>query len=213
MRGGRGLSRERVLRHVLLGLLGSAVTALVYRLTPPPDWHHRLSMGTAYAAMLLVVWSLVLGPWNVLRRLSNPVSFDLRRDVSLWAGLLAVVHTGVGLTVHLRGRMWMYFLKRLHPIKLQNTAFGAANYTGLVAALLFVMLLVISNDLSLRGLGPRRWKRWQRWAYAAAALSVVHGIIFQDVEARHTAWRTVLYLGIGLAVAMQMAGVVRTAQK
>lgn len=213
VRAGRGFSRERVVRHVLLGLLGLAVTMGVYRLTPPPDWRHRLSMGSAYAAMLFLVWSRVLGPWNVLRRRSNPVSFDLRRDVSLWAGSLAVLHTGVGLTVHLRGRMWMYFFKRLHPLHLQNTAFGAANYTGLFAALLFAMLLLISNDLSLRGLGARRWKRWQRWAYAAATLTVVHGVIFQGVEARHVAWRAVLYLGIGLVLAMQMAGVAKVTQK
>ncbi len=167
-------------------------------------------MGTAYASVLFLVWSLLLGPWNVLRRKSNPVSFDLRRDVSIWAGALAVVHTAVGLTVHLRGRMWMYFFKRLHPLQIQRSMFGAANYTGLIAALLFAMLLLISNDLSLRTMGARRWKRWQRWAYAAAVLTVAHGVLFQQVEARHLAWRAVLYLGVGLALLAQVAGVVRS---
>lgn len=189
------------------------MTALVYRLLPPPDWHHRMSMGTAYASLGFLVWSLLLGPWNVLRRRANPVSSDLRRDVSIWAGVLALVHTAVGLTVHLRGRMWMYFFKRLHPLHIQNNAFGAANYAGLAAALLFVMLLAISNDVSLRGMGTARWKRWQRWAYAAAVLTVAHGLIFQQVEARHVPWRAVLYLGIGLALLLQLAGVLRTARR
>ena len=87
-------------------------------------------MGTAYAALGLLVWSLALGPWNVLRRRGNPVSFDLRRDVSIWAGVLAIVHTAVGLTVHLRGRMWMYFFKRLHPPRLQSNAFGPRTILG-----------------------------------------------------------------------------------
>jgi hypothetical protein len=77
-----------------------------------------------------------VGPWNVLRRRPNPVSFDLRRDIGIWTGILAILHTISGLTVHLRGRMWMYFLKSLHPLKLQNTQFGFANFTGLGAALL-----------------------------------------------------------------------------
>jgi len=115
-------------------------------------------MGTAYASLVFLSASLWLGPWNLLRQKSNPVSFDLRRDIGIWAGILALIHTAVGLTVHLRGKMWMYFFKRLHPLKLQNTQFGFANFVGLGAALLFLMLLAISNDLSLRGLGIHRWK-------------------------------------------------------
>jgi sulfoxide reductase heme-binding subunit YedZ len=69
--------------------------------------------------------------------------------VGIWTGILAIVHTAIGLTVHLRGRMWMHFFKQLHPLRFQNTQFGFANFTGLVAALLFLMLLAISNDLSL----------------------------------------------------------------
>lgn len=213
MSGGRPFSSRRVLRHVLLGLLAAAVVGVVYRLTPPPDWHHRLSMGTAYAGLGMLAWTLLAGPWRTLRGRANPVSFDLRRDVGIWAGLLAVAHTAVGLTVHLRGRMWMYFFKRLHPLAFQSSAFGAANYTGLVAAVLFVMLVAISNDVSLRALGSVRWKRWQRWAYPAAILTVVHGVLFQGIEARHTPWRAVLYLSVGIALLSQLAGAYVTAQR
>ena len=81
-------------------------------------------MASAYAGLFFLAASLSLGPWNVLRRKPNPVSSDLRRDVGIWAGVLALIHTAVGLTVHLRGRMWMYFFKGLHPLRLQNTSFG-----------------------------------------------------------------------------------------
>jgi sulfoxide reductase heme-binding subunit YedZ len=110
-------------------------------------------MSSAYSALAFLVASLSLGPWNVLRSRPNPVSFDLRRDTGIWAGLIALFHTGVGLTVHLRGRMWMYFLKRLHPPRMQTTQFGFANYTGLIAALLLLALLLVSNNVSLRSLG------------------------------------------------------------
>ena len=65
-------------------------------------------------------------------------------------GILAIVHTAIGLTVHLRGRMWMYFFKKLHPssCKIRNSIWPI--FTGLAAALLFLMVLAISNDLSLR---------------------------------------------------------------
>jgi methionine sulfoxide reductase heme-binding subunit len=77
--------------------------------------------------------------------------------------------------------MWMYLFRRLHPLALQNTQFGLANYTGLGAAVLFLILLALSNDFSLRALGVRSWKSAQRWRYLAFGLTVVHGVAYQLV--------------------------------
>lgn len=199
-------SRRRILRNLALCLGGSALMALVFQLQPGSDVRHKASMGTAYVSLLYLALSLILGPWNVLRRRPNPVSFDLRRDISIWSGIFALVHTGVGLTVHLRGHMWMYFLKRLHPVRPQTTAFGAANYTGLIAALLFLLLLAISNDLSLRSLGTRRWKSIQRWAYAAFALTVAHGALYQLIEKRQTPWVAIFAALSAAALTLQLTG-------
>ena len=179
---------QRSKRHFVLAVAAVVIVALAYAGTPPPDVRHRMSMATAYAGLSFLAVSLWLGPWKVLRRRPNPTSFDLRRDVGIWAGVIAIVHTAIGLTVHLRGRMWMYFFKGLHPFKLQNTQFGFANFTGLGAALLFLMLLAISNDLSLRTLKARRWKSLQRWTYAAFVLTGAHGIAYQAIEKRHVPW-------------------------
>jgi sulfoxide reductase heme-binding subunit YedZ len=179
---------NRASRHFILASGAAGITLFAYLATPPPDVRHRLSMGTAYAGLAFLTASLWLGPWNVLRGKPNPVSFDLRRDIGIWTGILAIVHTMIGLTVHLRGRMWMYFFKSLHPPTLQNTQFGFANYVGLGAALLFLVLLAISNDFSLRSLGTRRWKSLQRWAYIAFGLTVAHGIAYQLVEKRRLPW-------------------------
>ncbi|MBN9616827.1 MAG: hypothetical protein BGO25_00355 [Acidobacteriales bacterium 59-55] len=190
-----------------LAASAAAVTALLYLATAPPDFRHRFSMATAYSSLLFLCVTLLLGPWNTLRRRPNPVSFDLRRDIGIWAGVLAILHTAVGLTVHLRGRMWMYFLKQRHPLKFQTGLFGSANYVGLISALLFLMLLAISNDLSLRALGLERWKTLQRWTYVAVGLAIVHGILFQLVEKRHLPW-VLLFAILSLCiVAVQLAGV------
>ena len=204
---------ERTRRHCVLAAVAMALTVAVFFATAPPDFRHRLSMGTAYAAMAFLAYSLWLGPRNVLRARPNPVSFDLRRDVGIWAGMLALAHTGVGLTVHLRGRMWMYFFKRLHPLTLQRSQFGFANYVGLGAAILFVILLAISNDFSLRRLGTRRWKSIQRWSYAAFALTVAHGIAFQMVEKRHRSWVVFFALIVLAAVVAQVLGWRKTKQE
>ena len=204
-----GYWRRRIQRHIVLFAAASLATLLAYLATPPPDLRHRLSMATAYAALAFIAASLALGPWNLLNRRPNPVSFDLRRDVGIWAGALAILHTCIGLTVHLRGRMWMYFFRRLHPLQLQKTKFGFANYTGLIAALLFLLLIFISNDASLRAFGTRRWKSIQRWAYAAFGLSIVHGILFQLVEHRKLPWVLVFSALTALALLAQLLGVLR----
>ncbi len=197
---------RRFKRHLILAVTAIATIYLAYAATPPPDVRHRLSMGSAYAGLSFLAVSLCLGPWNVLRRRSNPISFDLRRDVGIWTGILAILHTAVGLTVHLRGRMWMYFFQRLHPLKLQNTQFGLANFTGFGAALLFMTLLAISNDFSLRALGIRRWKSFQRWTYLAFALTAAHGVTYQLVEKRHYPW-VLIFTAVVIAVsATQVLG-------
>ena len=196
-------------RHLGMAVVAAAMVWAVYLLTPPPDVRHRLSMATAYVGLAFLGGSLWLGPWNVLRRRPNPVSFDLRRDMGIWAGGLALFHTGVGLTVHLRGRMWMYFVKGLHPVRIQNNEFGLANYAGGFAAILFVMLLAISNDFAVRSLGTKSWKSLQRWIYGAAALTVMHGILFQLVEKRHLMWVVAFTSMILVVLSIQMSGYLR----
>lgn len=173
---------------------------------PTRDVVSRISIGSAYSALLLAGLALVLGPWNVLKKYANPVSFDLRRDVGIWAGLGALLHTGVGLNVHLRGRPWLYFMnERHHP---QGGVFGLANDLGLVAALLFIMLLAISNDLSLRRLGSKKWKSLQRWTYIAIGLTAAHAIAYQDVEKRTLDFRLTVYAVLLAILALQIAGLI-----
>ncbi|NUQ28778.1 MAG: hypothetical protein HOQ35_09715 [Acidobacteriaceae bacterium] len=204
--GGTAYWVNRTKRHSLLAMSAIVITAGAYLATPPPDFRHRLSMATAYASLVFFVASLWLGPWNVLRRRPNPVSFDLRRDIGIWAALLALIHTAVGLTVHLRGRMWMYFFKRLHPLAIQNTKFGFANFVGLAAAILFLLLLAISNDLSLRSLGVRRWKAIQQWAYVTFGLTIAHGVAYQMIEKRKIPWVVVFACLSVAAVVIQTIG-------
>jgi sulfoxide reductase heme-binding subunit YedZ len=200
---------QRSKRHFVLAAAAGVSTALAYAATPPPDVRHRLTMATAYASLVFLAVSLWLGPWNVLRQRPNPVSFDLRRDIGIWTGVLAILHSAIGLTVHLRGRMWMYFFKTIDPVKLQNTQFGFANFTGLGAALLFLMLLTISNDLSLRVLKPPRWKSLQRWTYAAFLLTGAHGIAYQWIEKRRVPWVLAFSAIMTGVVAVQFLGFAR----
>jgi sulfoxide reductase heme-binding subunit YedZ len=137
--------RRRLVHHVVIGVGGVALAVLFMYWFPKRDLVSRLSIGTAYAALVLTVVTLLLGPFRVLWRKPNPVSFDLRRDMGIWSGISGLVHTAVGLNGHLRGRMWQYFVDTRHHLRWD--VFGFGNYTGAVAALVLVLLLVLSPPL------------------------------------------------------------------
>src|SRR5260370_6117087 len=100
---------HRSKRHLTLAVGAIAISCLAFAATPPPDVRHRLSMATAYAGLIFLAVSLWIGPWNVLRRRPNPVSFDLRRDIGIWTGILAILHTALGFTAPFPGRVWVEF--------------------------------------------------------------------------------------------------------
>lgn len=203
--------RCRLVHHVLIGLGTVALTVVFMRLFPKRDFISQVSIGTAYPALFLTAAAMLLGPFNVLWGKPNPVSFDLRRDLGIWAGITALLHTLVGLNVHLRGRMWLYFIDEHRHLR--RDAFGLGNYTGAVAALVFVLLLALSNDLSLRKLGSPRWKWLQQWAYAAVALTAAHAIAYQHVEKRISPFQVVLYTTLGIVLAFQVIGILKRRQK
>jgi sulfoxide reductase heme-binding subunit YedZ len=168
-------------------IVGVAVAGAVYYLTPSNDMRMRLSFGSAYVAIAFLTITLAIGPLNAVRGARRPVSIDSRRDVGIWAAIWAVIHTVVGLQVHMRGRMAEYFF---HPgdkpllARVRYDMFGLANDAGLVATVVIAILAAISNDWSLRRLGGPRWKRVQQLNYLLFAVVIIHAILYQIIENR-----------------------------
>ncbi len=143
-------------------------------------------MGTGYVSIILLAATLLIGPINIYTKRVNPVSTDLRRDVGIWCGLTGLAHVVVGIQVHM-GNIWLYFFKAVegeHSYEFRKDLFGFSNYAGLVAGLLLVILLLLSNDISLKWLGAKRWKNIQRWNYIFFGLVLAHGIMYQIIENR-----------------------------
>jgi hypothetical protein len=121
---------------------------------------YRASIATAFAGLILFGLALIVGPIRVLRRGRLPaVSTDLRRDLGMLAASVGLVHSAVGLTVYPDVRLYFVFPFRewsehLLPLRLDDL--GIANYMGVAAAALLVLLLTISGDWALRRYGARR---------------------------------------------------------
>ena len=191
--------------HVPLLLMSFVCVAALYSTRSYKDVLSRASFATAYPALALLAATLLIGPWNWLRSRPNPVSSDLRRDLGIWAGILAILHSAVGQCVHLRGRPWLYYVYRPaeHHHGLRHDAFGIANHTGALSTLVVIALLATSNDFSLRKLGTRGWKKLQRWNYAVFALAGIHALLYQVGVEQQQRWfvaAVIAFLGITIAL-------------
>ena len=131
-----------------------------------------ITQTSGYISLVILAVSLIIGSLNLLLKYKNPISTYLRRDIGISGGILAVVHSITGLFVHLRGKMWLYFLNDEKHVRIDN--FGLANYTGLISALIIILLLITSNDYFLKKLNPQKWKNVQRLSYLMFILIAMH---------------------------------------
>ena len=200
---------RRIRRYVVLVAAAAIMTYVAFLLVPGRSTLERLSMATAYASLVLLGLALIIGPLNVLRAKVNPLSSYLRRDIGIVAGSIALVHVVLGLQVHMKGDFVQYFFQRAHGDGvggLRLDAFGITNHFGLVATLIFLVLLAISSNLAIRKLGPERWKTIQRWTYVAVLLVIAHGFVYQALEGRQLAFVTFIIVVATIVATLQAFG-------
>lgn len=213
---GRAKSRywsRRIARQAMLVGAATGATVVLAAVVGERDgFAFRVSFATAYMSLALLVASLAIGPLRLLSGRRSPPSIDLRRDVGVCAGLFAIAHVITGLQVHMSGAMWKYFLDpNRGPLTIvpRLDGFGFANYTGLAATVIVLVLVAISNDLAVRRLGVARWKRIQRLSYGAAAFVTVHAAAYQWLDRRGIAYVLVSVLLVVATLIVQIAGVRR----
>ncbi len=163
---------------------------------------------SGYLSVFLLAFSLLLGPVNLILRRKNPISTYIRRDIGIFGGILGVVHSVVGLFMHFTGKPWLYFLQEVgDDIIIRSGNFGWANYTGLFGAIILILLLIISNDYSLRKLKSAKWKNLQRFTYLMFLLVIAHSIFYR-LNANKEDLIFFLYLPMFLIVlAFQLTGI------
>ena len=163
-------------------MIGGAFAALAH----PRGVVQYVSFAAAYAALYYLCWALLIGPLRVLRRGRPMLSDRRRRHVGIWCGIFALIHVAAGLNVHFSGHFAQYFLEADSSGRMwvRHDAFGLTNDIGLLATFGTVLLLGLSNDISLRKLGVLRWKNLQRISYPLFGLIIVHAVVYQLLEHR-----------------------------
>lgn len=209
----RQFGLTRIVTHLFLfgvTILVTLWTSGVY--VPNADWFYVLTIACGYVSLVLVGVTLIIGPlkllWQPRTRRRLPVNFNLRRDVGIWAGVTGCVHVVCGFQVHFRGNLLAYFFAypedgRVYPL---TNLFGLSNYVGLAATIVLILLLVTSNDWSLKRLKGKRWKQLQRLNYLLVVLVLFHTLAYQQISARERAFiASTVVLAVTVVVA-QAAG-------
>jgi len=204
------LSHRMARHHLPLALFCLVSGYFLYVTRSYDDVIARLSFASAYPALVLLCLTLLIGPWKQVMGERLAVSFDLRRDIGIWAGISGLFHTSLGQFVHLRGRPWLYYIYEDwqghgHWQPFRHDMFGFNNDTGLLAALVLLALLATSNDASLRKLGTPGWKKLQRWNYACFALTAAHTFGYQSGGGRG-AFLFASIAAVAITVALQLIG-------
>jgi sulfoxide reductase heme-binding subunit YedZ len=194
--------------HLLLAVIAANLIFAILLLVPGGSSHVGLSIATAYAGLIFLAVTLAIGPLNLLRGLRNPVSNDLRRDIGIWAAILGLLHVFVSLPLP-AGNLLFLFLRDTGQqigVTLRTDLIGLANDLGLLATLLTVLLLLLSNDWSLTYFGARRWKNLQRWSYPLLVLVVAHGLGYILQEHRQSTLLDTFIVTTAAVVVLQLAG-------
>jgi len=196
--------------HGLLFLFTLLGCYFIHLYSPYADLNYILTLACGYVSLILIVYSLLIGPVKLLQRSRNPVNLNLRRDVGIWAGINGVIHVICVLLTRTRGDIVYLFLRpKAQGIgyDLLLTPQGISNNVGLVATFILVLLLVISNDISLKYFKGKRWKLLQRFNYGLVVLAFIHTILYQRFGNRARAFVVVTLILAVATLVIQAAGI------
>ncbi len=200
---------QRITRHIVLAAASFAGPLAAAAAAPPGAALDRVSLTLSWLCLLLLASALLVGPAHTLRTGRLLTNSLLRRDLGIWSALTGLAH------------LVLAFEISMTPAYIQLYVDGASGWPGpegrreiyqwavigsLIVAALFGLLLVLSNNLALRGLGPVTWKRLQRSSYVAFALTVAHSVAFQLIESRSAWLVAALVLVTAAVVTGQLAG-------
>ncbi|WP_052341176.1 ferric reductase-like transmembrane domain-containing protein [Salinarimonas rosea] len=177
---GAGLSRRwtgPLGRNLAVILLAAALVAGFLAVHAQWSPMHRWNRAFGDASFLLLALAMAVGATARLWRPAGRV-IAFRRELGVYATLLAIVHLVVILAGWVTWDLWRLFGFEFHPqlgryVMVQH-GFGLANAVGLVALALAIPLALTSNDMSVRRLGAQTWKVLQMGAVPLWWLGIAH---------------------------------------
>lgn len=164
-----------LMQNVIIGVISYLLYLLFFWSKEGLPYSHQVNRAWADASILLLCFSLAIGP---LVRLRSVFKFLIpwRRDIGLWFAITSFIHIGLLLHLQLKWNPLEFFVNDAGEL-LKATA-HSGNWVGLFALLGTLALTVTSNQISEKMLGSSGWKFLQQSVYSVFWLSLLHTFIF-----------------------------------
>jgi len=179
---------------VLTGQVGGLAALGTALLSAQRAWY--LSRASAFAAYVLLWWSMILGlsMTNRLARVwpGGPTAGDLHEHASLLGLAFAMLHGLVLLGDH-------YIGYTLTQILIPFATAAAPLWVGLGQIGLYLMALVTLSFYVRRWIGTRTWRALHYLSFVVFVLALVHGIASGTDSG--ALWAILMYAGSALSVA------------
>jgi len=147
----------------------------------------RLSIVSAYLCLFLLGAALLIGPSYAIRKRKLPVNSYTRRDIGIWAALIGLLHFYLANVLAMNYEYLGIYVENasMPPApEIRSELYSWGTILGYVIAVIFIVLLVLSNDWMLRKIGLKWWKRIQRVSYFGFLFTCAHAFAFQVLESR-----------------------------
>jgi len=206
------MSRKRLVYHAKVGAFSLLLSSIFF------VWlgaeRSVTNAAFAYASLVLLSVSLILGPLSTLAPLPLQKLMPMRREIGVWSFFLALVHV----IVLFYGHNWNVVRFFITPLdggawEINLAPWGIGNYLGLGALVIAAALAAISNDWSFRALGLSSWKHLQQLSYTLFALSAFHTLVYLPVAKRAPAFWAVFWILTVLTIGFQIIGFIKTVRK
>lgn len=202
--------RGRLFRHASLAGATAVVLLAAVATGPLPAWLDRLSIVSAYLCLGYLWLALIIGPKQAIRSGKPTVNNLLRRDLGIWGAVTGFGHFYLAMILSMSNEylnLFVYVDELPFSVEARYLLYSWGVVAGFVVGVLFILLVGLSNDRSLRLIGARWWKRLQRLAYVAFSLTVLHAFAFQILESRQALLIIVVATAVALIFMLQLVGI------
>ena len=157
----------------------------------------QLSIVSAYLCLFLLGAALLIGPLHAFRTGKPLGNSSIRRDIGIWAALNGLLHFYLANVLAMNYEYLGVFVNNaaVPPSpEIRSELYSWGTRLGYAIAVLFIILLVLSNDWMVRTVGLKWWKRIQRFSYLVFLFTCIHAFAFQVLESREARWIVVVSL-------------------
>jgi sulfoxide reductase heme-binding subunit YedZ len=194
--------KQRLKNHTTLIIITAVCLGASVVIGPDAEAADRLSIVSAYLCLVLLGAALLIGPYHAFRQGRPLANTCIRRDIGIWGALSGLIHFYLANLLSMNYEYLGIYVEAA-PVppspEIRSELYSWGTISGYVIAVLFIVLLALSNDWAMRKIGLKWWKRIQRVSYVGFLLTCVHAFLFQILESREALWVVVVII-ITLAV-------------